>query len=266
MAAGRYILAYLAYLMLAPDCQANSVAPPSKIAICEDGSEWPPYTYFERREGKKSERIIGFAVDVVHDIFSRNGLQYSLELIPWARCQAEVRLGKNFQMALNLSYSEERARNYLLTRPYYQTTSYYFYSRRHNPNGLPIHSVADLKSYAVCGLLGYNYTGYGLKPGEVDQQARDFPAVIAKLHNRRCDLFVEKLEIMTGFLVIGEPFLQDKDLGRAAIPGMEQAPFHMAISPAMPQASALRKLLDEELLKMENSGKLKLLWQKYAAE
>ena len=268
MAAGRcfLLLAQLACLLLATSSHAETATLLGKVAICEDGSEWPPYTYFERRDGKKTERIIGFAVDVIQDIFSRNGLLYSLELIPWARCQAEVKLGKNYQMALNLSYSEERNRNYLLTRPYYQTTNYYFYSRRQYPNGLAIHSVADLKSYAVCGLLGYNYTGYGLKAGEVDQQARDFPAVIAKLHNRRCDLFVEKLEIMTGFLAIGEPFLQDKDLGRAAIPGMEHAPFHMAISPAMPQAMALRKLLDEELLKMESSGKLKALWQKYASE
>lgn len=260
----QFVLCSLALLCSTADAQTSVSF--GKIAICEDGSEWPPYTYFERREAKKTERIVGFAVDVVHDIFSRHGIAYSLELIPWARCQAEVKLGKNYQMALNLSYSEERSRSYLLSRPYYQTTNYYFYSRRQYPHGLLIASAADLKKYAVCGLLGYNYAGYGLKAGEVDQQAKDFPMVIAKLHNRRCDLFVEKLEIMAGFLAIGETFTLDKDLGRAAIPGMESAPFHMAISPLMPQAALLRKLLDAELTQMENSGKLKALWQKYASE
>jgi len=32
------------------------------ISICDDGAEWPPYTYYKRVDGKKSKEIIGFSV------------------------------------------------------------------------------------------------------------------------------------------------------------------------------------------------------------
>lgn len=234
------------------------------LAICEDQDEWPPYSWLERKNGQKTDKVVGYAMDVIDSIFARHGIQYKISLIPWSRCLAELRQGQQYQMALNLSWSEERANTYLLSRAYYSTTNYYYYSRKKYPNGLPINSVADLKQYPACGILGYNYTTYGFKPGEIDQSAKSFESLIAKLHLGRCALFLEKNEVMAGFGAIGKPYLDDENLGRAPVPGMVPTPFHLGISRAMPQGLALQALLDREIGLMEESGQLQALWKKVA--
>lgn len=232
------------------------------LAICEDQDEWPPYSFFERRNGQKNDKVVGYAIDVIESIFARHGIQYKIALIPWSRCLAELKTGQQYQMALNLSWSEERANSYLLSRAYYSTTNYYYYSRKKFPNGLPIHSVADLKQYPVCGILGYNYTTYGFKPGDIDQSAKSFESLIAKLHLGRCALFLEKNEVMVGYGAIGKRYLDDANLGRTAIPGMLATPFHLGVSRALPQGLALQALLDREIGLMEESGQLQVFWRK----
>ncbi|HEY0589989.1 MAG TPA: transporter substrate-binding domain-containing protein, partial [Pseudoduganella sp.] len=177
----------------------NAFAAISHIAICEDENEWPPYVYRQRGADGTPGKLTGYAVDVISEILARNKISYSFDLIPWPRCQAVATLGKEYQMVLNLSYNPERQRNFLLTRAYYSTTTFYYYSRRHHSAGLKIAGLGDLRKQRVCGIHGYNYVNYGLPPGEVDQGARDFSTLIAKLHAGRCTLFLEKQEVMAGF-------------------------------------------------------------------
>lgn len=240
----------------------NAELKDASIAICEDDNEWPPYSYFKRQDGQKTDKIVGFAVDVVDEIFARHHIHYTISLIPWARCLAELKNGTSYQMALNPSYSEERAKTYLLTRAYYSTSNYYFYSLKNNPAGLPIGGMADLKRYTVCGIHGYNYATYGFRAGEMDQGARDFRSLIGKLHAGRCTLFLEKYEVMAGYSVIGSPYLDDPNLGRTAVPGMAPTPFHLGISRGFAKAEALKGLLDQEVTHMEASGRLQALWKK----
>lgn len=252
----------LAAGLLAMPAGARAADPPRTVAICDDENEWPPYSYYQRTDGKKTPQLAGFAVDVVHYIFSRHDIRYTIDLIPWTRCMAVASLGKEYAMVLNLSYNAERKRRFLLSRPYYATTSYYYYSRRNYPNGLAIRGLADLKKYRVCGVQGYNYEGYGMAAGEVDQGARSFSALISKVKLGRCSLFVEKNEIMNGYAAIGKDYLADPDIRRAPIPGMQPDLFYLGISRRAPQAGQLRALIDAELQHMEASGKLDELMKK----
>jgi polar amino acid transport system substrate-binding protein len=232
------------------------------LGICDDGDEWPPYTYYERVNGERTHKLIGYSIDVIDEIFARHGIHYTAHLIPWARCQAEVKTGVTYQMALNASYSVDRDRDFWLTRSYYTATNYYFYSRQRYPQGLAIANAGDLKHFPVCGIFGSNYTTYGFKSGELDQGTMDFPAMIAKLHMGRCAVFMEKYEVMAGFMAIGKRYLADPDLGRSPVPGMPSTAFHMAISRAYPEGVALKALLDQELAQMEASGRLEVLLKK----
>lgn len=233
------------------------------VRICEDSGEWPPYTYYRRVNGWPTPSIHGYAVDVVDAIFAKAHVSYNIKLLPWARCQKEVEQGTSYQMALNASRNESRAKLYFLSRPYYRTTNYYFYSRRRHPDGLAVNGVDDLKKFRVCGLFAYNYETYGLRPGSVDQGARDFSAVISKLHAGRCDLFLEKYEIMAGFTAIGEPFLADPDLAGKPVPGMASTEFYMMISRRYEHGEQLLKLVNDGLAEMEASKQLDRLLRKY---
>jgi polar amino acid transport system substrate-binding protein len=248
---------------LAGSAAVHAQAPIKSVAICEDENEWPPYSYFERVKGARTRNVVGYGVDVVGEIFRKHGISHTIAMIPWPRCLAVARIGTMYQMNMNLSFSEERARDFLYSRPYYRTSNYYFYSRRHHPGGLKVASLADLRKYRACGIRGYNYTTYGFQPGDMDQGAGDFSALIAKLHLNRCQLFIEKREIMYGYEAIGRDYLADPDIGMAPIPGMQPTLFHFGVSRAFPQAQALIKLLDVELKHMEDSGRLQAIAQKH---
>lgn len=233
------------------------------VHICDDAAEWPPYTFYKRVDGQPTGAVIGFSVDVVTAILQKAGVESRIQLLPWARCQNELLAGTAYQLALNASYNETRAKAYHLSRPYYRTTNYYFYSKKVHPSGLRIEQLPDLRNHQVCGLFGYNYETYGLPAGSIDQGAYDFATIVAKLHAGRCDLFLEKYEVMAGFTAIGQPFLADPHLGRDAVPGMAPTEFYMMISRQAPHAEDLLKTINDGLAELEASGQLGRLAKKY---
>lgn len=259
------LISYLFVCLLGNQASAlaSDTRPPTyTIAVCDDENEWPPYSYYQRVGDTKTAVVTGFAVAVLDDIFKRRGVAYTIDLIPWARCLAVTILGKEYGMVLNMSHNTERAKSFLFSRPYYATTAYYYYSRQNHPAGLSIGGRADIRKYRVCGVQGYNYDGYGIPPGEVDQGAKNFEALINKVKLGRCAMFLEKDEIMMGYSTIGKHYLADPDLAKAPIPGMKPSLFYFAVSKRYPHAEQLRSLIDEELIQMESNGKLAALWKK----
>lgn len=233
------------------------------VQVCDDAAEWPPYSYHERQHGtdRKSERIIGAAVDVLDRILGAAGLRYQLVLLPWKRCQLGIEAG-TYHLALNASYSDERARTYWLTRPYYWLHSNYYYSRRTHPGGLTLASVQDLRRLRVCGLNGYNYSTYGLGPGQVDLTSMSHAQALRKLQRDRCDVFVEKREIVDGLALIDAAVaaeLLDPQLASAVLPGVAPTPFHMIVTRAEPWGQALTALIDAGIARLAGSGELSAL-------
>ncbi len=115
------------------------------MRLCDDGLEWPPYTYFNRSDSTDKAEIVGFAVDVATEVFAAHNIRLQVELMPWSRCLREVENGQRIDGLLNASYSPKRAKNYLMSHPYYYTTPCYFYAKRHHPDGLDIKGQDDLK-------------------------------------------------------------------------------------------------------------------------
>lgn len=235
------------------------------VRACEDDAEWPPFTFYERVQGKATDRLTGAAVEAMDRILERAGIAHTLVLLPWKRCQEEIKAGL-YHLALNASYSDQRARDYWLGRPFYRLHSHYYWSRRVHPQGLDIRSLAELKRWRVCGMLGYNYSTYGLQPADMDLSPSSFQVMINKLHHDRCDLFVEKREVMAGFGAVDPAMardLADPDLGTAPLPGVPPTTFHMIVTRAQPWGRTLARRLDEGLVQMEASGELQALFARY---
>ena len=227
--------------------------------VCDDEAEWPPFIYYQRTNGVKSQKIIGSALATLEQILTKADIDYTIMLMPWKRCLLEITNGQRYQVTLNLSFSADRERDFLLSRSYYRLTNQYFYSRKQHPNGLSIKGLSDLKHYRVCGLLGYNYSIYGLTEEEMDLSGYGFAKMIAKLHLGRCDLFVQKPEIMRGFGKVDPEMallLADSNLVGATLPGIKDTGFHMGVSRSAPYGKALLKLLNEGIDELEASGEL----------
>jgi polar amino acid transport system substrate-binding protein len=235
---------------------------PTKIGVCGDSGEWPPYVYFERENGEKTDRATGFSIDLVEEILTAEGIDYEIGMVPWKRCLHEVEGGANYQVVLDATYSEERSRSYYYSRPYYTIRPYYFYSRRDHPDGLDIWWPEDLKQYRISGVSGYNYADFHLTSNDIYSLVKDQDTLVRHVLNQRCDLFPEWFEVLAGFSVVGKDFLADPDLGYAPVPGLGETRAHMLFT-RNETGKRLRRLVDRGIGKLEASGRLKELLLKY---
>lgn len=224
------------------------------ICICEDVSEWPPYHYLKRKDGNKTKEAVGYGVDVLNEIFTENGINFTITFMPWKRCLSELELGKKYQMILSASYSTERDRTYHLVN-WYKTNVYYFYSKKHHPDGLRIEKLSDLKKYELGGLLGYNYEYLGDLEKKMDKGAVNFDAMIEKLHRGHSDITFEQYEIIAGSAATGKNYFGDKNLGYARLPGVEPIWFNMMISKNYKYAYDLKRVVSEGVAELLWSGK-----------
>lgn len=236
------------------------------IAICDDGGEWPPYSYFNRVEGEKTKNVVGFSVDVIQKIFAKHSIKFTVQLIPWKKCQNEVTRAIQYRMLLSASYNAERAKKYHMTQSYYTLNNHSFYSLRKYPNGLIVKDIEDAKTnYKVCGLLGYSYGSLGFKKNEIDRVAKTYEQLIKIMHKRpkRCDLFIEGYEIMAGFKALGEDHLSDPYLKSSTIPGMTPKTYHMMISRKFEYGDELLQIINAGITELEKSGIIDELMKKY---
>jgi len=232
------------------------------INICDDGAEWPPYHYFKRENGVKTDEVVGYGLDVLNEIFSKNYIKYTINLLPWKRCLSEIEKGTNYHMALSGSYNVDRDKAYHLVN-WYKTTVYYFYSKKHYPNGLIINELSDLEKYKLVGLLGYNYHYLGEYEKKMYKNIKNHDALIKILHIGRYDLTFEQYEIFAGFAATGKNYLADKNLGYAKMPDVKPTWFNMMISKNFDQSLELKRIVSEGIAELLWSGKFKPLLEKH---
>lgn len=244
------------FIMLAIGVSLNALAMDGEeIRVCGDGAGWPPYTY------ELAGEVAGYDVDVLERILTPAGVSFTVEMQPWARCTGLTETGA-YHIALSASYSAERAQTYLLTAPYYTVQPSYIFDRNRYPNGLDVSEPADLVGYRLCGLRGYNYTGFGVANENVDQGTNTFVQVVNKTLAGRCDAFLARYEILAGFSALGQNHLRE-GLTAEPIPGVEADQFHMMISRQYPGAEELVQLLNRGFEALAADGTLESLLQGY---
>ena len=248
--------------------KASAASGPSlkHVSICDDAGEWPPFTYLKRVDGKTTHEVVGYSVDVIDTILKANHMTYNIVLLPWKRCLSEVQHGSHSQMLLNASYNQERSRHFLYSEPIYYTHPSYFYSKTTFPHGLTINKPQDFSKYQVCGLRGYNYSLYGLKPDQVDTNASTFDQLFLKLRYNHCKVFAEQYEIIAGFGVTHHTnFLAKPWVAHAPLPYLKPIPFYMMFT-RNAEGQALQKIVDQGIDRMRASGKLKQILSHYMPE
>ena len=252
----------LMLLTLANSAAAADSNNPTSIRFCADDAQWPPYSYLD-----SNQQMQGFTVELLTRGFERLGQPIEIEQLPWARCLAAVENGRQFQVALDSSSSSQRRARYRLTRAYYTLTPYYFYSRRHFPDGIHIDQGQQLGEHGtVCGLLGYNYSNFALGQTAVTPGGRDFYTLTEMLERGRCALFIGRYEIVAGMAHIGADLLADPQLAYAPIPDAEAEPFHMMVSRNIPDSEQLTRQLDSIISRMQASGELEQLRLQFMAQ
>ena len=140
---------------------------------------WPPWEI--ACDAKKKKVTEGLAVEIVQELFNRLNIKMKLLNAPWKRALYSIEYGKADLIPMIVKTSE-REPYMIFTIPVYEdpllfvystdkfktfeweqwedlkpykTTAYYFYSKKHYPNGLNIKGVSDFRKYRIVGLRGY---------------------------------------------------------------------------------------------------------------
>lgn len=231
-------------------------AAPPPITVCIDDA-FAPFEY----AGHDAQRVPrGATATLVQQILNRNKIAYRIAWYPWARCLAYVKQGE-IQLGMDTYYDQARARQVVFSDPYYTLTPQYFYSRRKFPHGLAIQAPADLKKYRGCGVRGYSYAHYGLTGRDLDNGALDDIQLVDKLVYGHCDYFVEELEVIQGYALIGHPFLENRDLGHGPVPGAVPPQMHFILAKSSEVTNWLLPLLNREIAISNKQGTMRRLME-----
>lgn len=233
------------------------------IGIEESESEWPPYEYYERLNGKKTEKLTGFTVELTANILKKQGLAVKVVSHPWKRLLKQLEVGDPVQLIYPTSLNAERREKYLVSDEVYSITPAYFYLKDRFPDGVRLKDPGELLSHKpICGRLGYNYVNFGLSNDQVIMGSYDYNHLLNLLHHSRCKVILARYEVLAAYALFGTPYITEK-VGYSPVPGMDKEPFHYLISKQYEYGSELLALLNSELQQMKSNGLLKALMDQY---
>lgn len=233
------------------------------LRACISEVDLPPFAY--RQSGTANDK--GYTLDVLQLLLRETGHQLnSIDRLPWRRCLSQLQQG-NYQLALNARSGQFEGGTYVASKPLYSLHYLYFYSRQRFPQGLKLLNLNELSRYRLCSLLGQGYESFGIDSQLVDSGAGSYGALIGKLHNLRCDLFIEAREVIAGHLLLDPGLsskLQDPKLDEAPLPGPQQGNnLHLLISSAAEKKLGLLQELNSGIDTLQSNGTLAKLMMSY---
>lgn len=249
----------LAPLVLCSTLLAGAAAA-SPLRACSSDVDLPPFTYRQNGVDK------GYTLDMLQLLLHEQGHQLvALDRLPWRRCLSLLQQGQ-YQLALNARSGQFDNRDFQASKPLYQLHYLYFYSRQRFPPGLKLSSLDDLPNYRLCSLAGQGYEAFGIDSRQVDSGTTTYAALIGKLHNRRCDLFIEAREVIAGHLLLDPSLaskLRDPKLDELPLPGTSNSGLHLLLNHAAESRLGLLQGINHGIDSLRANGTLAKLMMNY---
>ncbi|MFC3152552.1 substrate-binding periplasmic protein [Litoribrevibacter euphylliae] len=229
------------------------------IAVCDDENLWPPYAF------TKNKQLTGAMIDATEAIFTTAQLNYQIYLKPWKRCLSQVEHFSGepaFEVFINGSYSEERAQKFLVSEPVYSTGNAYFYSNTMFDEKPHINNLADLKDFSVCGVHGFNYEMYQIKPSQLSVVASDLHAAFRLLKSGRCEVILNAYAVPFGSQFTDSPMIDDT-IKAEIFDELPSQSFHVFVSRKTPRASFLIDQINTAIQRLKKDGSLDRIFRTY---
>ena len=145
------------YWRLPLDSKSKNTEANEPVRICMgNGSEWVPYGYWERKDGKVlKSKLIGLVPDALDEVFKNTSFGYEISYMPWKRVMRNMRSNPEVcEIAPSVSYKPERPEFVYYTFPFYKVSIGYFYSNKYSESEPNQHLLSDNEA---CGILGYSW-------------------------------------------------------------------------------------------------------------
>lgn len=257
------ILAILLAWFCCVAAHGATVDVPRQLKACGDINEFPPYTYFERHDGKLTEAVAGFNVDYLAGVLGAGKRSVTVDLLPWKRCLLLGSQGR-YDMVLDVSGQAARQRDFYIAESHYSIRPIMMFSEKMPPP--PGDTPEVLAHYSRCEVLGWDYSLYNLRP---DQGSVTNPSTLdgalRMLRIGRCQVMVHNLELVLGMRQVGKQELLE-GLTYRYISWLPTYELHIAVTRQKPYALRLVELLNRGRLDMKKSGEMQRLQRKYLSE
>jgi polar amino acid transport system substrate-binding protein len=240
--------------------RAAAVDVPRHLKACGDINEFPPYTFFQREDGKITGQIAGFNHDYLAALLTPSQRDVQISLIPWKRCLVLAAAGQ-FDLVLDSSGQAERQRDFFVAQSHYSIRPIMMFSKEMAaPNGTAPEDIAD---YSRCEVLGWDYSGYNAPTlhGQV-MRPSTLDGALRMLKIGRCQIMVHNLELVLGMRQVGKEALLE-GLDWKYLHWLPSYELHLAVSRKLPHALALVQLLDQRRLQMRRSGETDKILKRY---
>lgn len=235
----------LAWLQFLITLGLSACAPRAAAAIsaCASNVQSPPYFHVSPDRNVQA----GLAVDVLRSAVAMLKETLTIQVLPWKRCLKLTELGV-IDLALNVPTAQIDPAPYLVSDAYAELDSMYIVSRKQWPKGIPISNLEDLKSFRICGLSGNTYDSYGLRGYPVDSGTSNYFSIVGKMHQGRCDIFLEKRQIIDALSAVDHELhalFSSKSLLVTRLPEDSPIGLHFAISKRRAGAAELLASLNQ---------------------
>lgn len=166
-----------------------------KCLIVGTNAEFPPFSYIENKI------LVGFDIDIANEVAKRLGKTIQFKDMPFEALIPDVTLGHVDFVAAGMSYTEERAKRVLFTKPYILEDPLVVLSRSTEKLKLD-----NLKNKTVIVIEGFTADHFMSSKGVVDlirlpTQADGFMAI----KSGRADAFVTAKSTVDAFFEVQNP-------------------------------------------------------------
>ena len=235
------------------DLSSTSNLKGEKLRFCAGIHEWPPYYYLQRFNNKKNNKIVGLDIELFNEIFHKNGISYTAELMSWEKCLAEVIRGEKYDVVFGGGLNDDRRENYITTKGYYSVVPTYFYNKNVFPKGVNVKYPSDFKRFGhLCGVKGFNYFNFGQKNKDIEMGAYNYEKLVLKTLRQRCKISFVRYEILVGWAeLLDVDFLNNEDLVFNFVPNIPVESFHLMISKRYKYADEFKAFFESEVNKLQ---------------
>jgi len=192
---------------------------------------------------------------VVVASFAQIGVKVNFDLQHTFKGCMELAQNGGVDFVQGAYYDEERAKIFDYSDHYHTLTPQAFYR---NDSPIKITQLSDLKKYRGCGIYGSSYAHYGLTQKDLDL-GPGYESMVKKLLAKRCDYFVEEVEVFYEMGPQGKTVLENHDIVHMDVPGAS-APSRYLITKKNSAASQLLPKFNKALSQVINLPQAKEFW------
>ena len=250
---------FLLLIFLSSFASVAAIPEDQVINICAEDAGWIPYSRPVKLKAGGGYEFTGYNRDVAEAVFTKHNIKFKFEIRPWQRCLKEA-IDGNIHIVLDAAANDERRRDYLLTNSVYKMTPAYFYHSDNDKSFKMKSADFILNNTPICGQSGYTYKNFGIPNEEVKKLSKALRRIIDLVRAKRCRIGLTRLEVLQRELPEAKGA---EDISYSMIKDAKKEEFFWLINKKFNFSDDLKRIINNELRVLEQSGKLKEISNKY---